>query len=634
MAVSPQMVFFGIKALIKLGHAGRRAYEDKVVGQPLDLPGIFQVDVPKAEDAAAIVDDALSNDRPVPSPKSREELLEAIRHVTGAGATADQLFESQLLLVEVAAEIDPNIAVTEDSVDIFILEQWSSEIDRTTPLGRVGLALADVALEYVGLNPGLFGVGGTGEKLIGSVALNLRELLPDPDNNGARGNNFAEGAIRVFVQAGLQTLNTHVEDIIEEEHLQDLTTSILGPLIDRVKKGEAGVEKWYDIRDTLLGPIAEAAIGAVARHQTEFLGKKFNADEAVGAVTQSVLLAVKDNGLTDDFGKDGVIRIYRSALDVAIAQPGLFLGEITENGNTLLVGQAVLRDVAAMLKEATPPFSKKLAAEAVATALDSVGANSALLFDLEGDWANLSGEALRTLVREVAGGLADGVRGSRNPDIFARLFNEDQAKRFLNLFLREVAASPGLIVNDKASPEVRALITIIAKAMAEQDSLLLSADDWLRVAGAVSSEVARNPARLIKLDGTAPETQLAYKIMASLLKAAGEGFNRAAGATVRGDGAVLFGETLADTIETSMLTAAGNAEKALANVGALESFAGRLNALAISHTGRIGRREYLLLFRRFVAGILDTGQIPQLSDDQLIDMLYEKQPVAALGGVT
>jgi hypothetical protein len=342
------------------------------------------------------------------------------------------------------------------------------------------------------------------------------------------------------------------------------------------------------------------------------LGKSFEKDTAVGSVTQSILLAVKENGLADDFGREGLLRVYRAALDVAIKEPGLFVGEVEGTD----IGQKLLSDAAKLIREKSPPFNTDLAIELTAVAIESVGKNAPALFVYNGDWGKLATEAVHTVIREVSDGLAEGVRNGK-ADILGRLFNKEQAERFFKILVDQAAANPDMIVGSDAAPELKMLTEIMARAMAEQNKLLLTAEDWLAVAADVAREVGQNPNRLIKLDAGAPETQLVYKVIAKLLQAAATDFEQSG----RKDGSVLFGRTLADTINDAIVAAAGNASNALNNTEALGELAVRLNRLNATIPGRIGKREWRYLFRRFVADVLDTGKLPDYTDEELLDLL-------------
>jgi len=618
MVVSPETVLFAIKALARLGTAARKSYEDAVIGQDISLPGLDLKPMGAAKRAASRFDNALLQDE-IALPGARlAELRSDVELILKDGGTDEERFLAGNRLIRLSTQFYPEYRLDTRGNGIWIVQQWGAKGAPTTPIARMGLALVDVGLEYLVVNPGAIGLGGNADKLIAGVAGNLRDLLPDPDNLAGLGNDFAEGAIRIFVQASLIALNQQVDNIVEKESVRELSKAVLKPLIDKVAAGDSDTDKWYDIRDELLGPISEAAIGVLAEHQGELLGKSFRPETGIGAVTNSLLLAIKDNGIADDLGREGMLRIYRAALDVAIAQPNLFVGEIEVNGKQTNIGQVLLSDSAKLLKEQSPPFTRDLVIELVAASIDSVGQNAPVLFVYDGDWGKLATAAVKTVIREISTGLAAGVRGQK-ADILGRIFNKEQANKFFKIFIDRVTANPGMIVGSEAAPELRLLTTIVARAMADQNNLLLSSNDWLFVTAAVSKEVARNPNRLIRLDTEAPESQLAYMVISTLLQEAVVDFERVG----RKGGSLLFGETLAEVIADSLEAAGGNAANAIKNSTALGKLTERLNRLNRVHPGCIGRREWRFLFRRFVADVLDTGQIPEYSDKQLLKLLED-----------
>ena len=102
------------------------------------------------------------------------------------------------------------------------------------------------------------------------------------------------------------------------------------------------------------------------------------------------------------------------------------------------------------------------------------------------------------------------------------------------------------------------------------------------------------------------------------------GMPAAALSPLRRRGGVLFGTNLVAAIEATIKAAAGNVDRA-ANPGSLEAIdtlVVRLNVLVQKHPGRAGDREWMFLFRRFIAGALDKGEVPEHTDEELIAMLY------------
>lgn len=636
MAVTQEMVAFGIRALIRLGHAGREAYEQKVTGTPQALPDIVTIRAGWCDRAQLVVSDALDGST-LPAVLDAAE-VDQIRRRYLEAPDGPERAQAGAELLDVACIAQPEFAARvhgeERTEALHFLQQWSPEHHRTSPVERVGIALADVVLEYVATDPGVLRIGGNGERLVQAVATNLRGLLPDPDNPAAPGNDFAEGAITIFVQAGLGALRGNVDAMLGEAHLQELTRAVLDPVIGHFQDAESGAQKWYEIKDTLLGPVAESAIGVVLEHRDAFLGREAGGDSPLGAVTESVLLAVKDQGLADDLGTDGVLRVYRAALAVAVERPGLFTG-LTGEGARAVVGNQVLARLASHLRQAPPPFDRALAAEVVVLALESVSGHAALVFDAQGDWGEVSNRVMAVLVEEITGGLQDGLRrqdaAPGGPAVYSavmeRLFTREQARRLLSHVAGRVAATPGMVAADGA-PELRALVAVIARTMRDQETVLISAEGWLRIAATMTEEVSRNPNRLLDLDHLdAPERQLAYRIVRTLLEAAAEDFNEAADTTGgvhagRRRGSLVFGDNLADAAVDALRIAAGNAVQASEHLAALQALVSRLNTLVRNQPGRVGRKEWALLFRQMAADVLETGALPDLADAALMELLF------------
>jgi len=612
MGMSPQAVTFGIQAAIRLGQAAKRGYEAKILDKDISVPDVDVADFKAPEEACQIVADAIRDGRlNIQDWKKDHDLVNA-NDTSPAGLAA------QRRIIDAATGLDAKFANKSQLQAFAVLGQWHGDANRMSPLARVGLELADLALDYIGANPALFGVSGNGEKLVMSIAVSLGDLLPDPDDPTSRGTNFASGAIRIFAEAGLRALDQNVGRYVEETHLQDLAHSTLKPLIDAVAKGGGANQPWYDLRDEFLGPVAEAAIDSLARNQVAVLGDKFKVESQLGALTQSVLLAVKDKGLADDLGKDGVVRVYRSILDAVTTHPGVFFGNAKSDADVLT--QKLLTNAAGHLKTNSPPFDSALGASLIATSFETVSANAPLLVrmaDIEtGDWTSTLSEISETLVEEVSTGIAEGLRNGNRPDLFGRIFTEPQGAKFLRIILEQVAAAPGMVVGN-ASREVRTLTCILAQAMAEQKSMLLGAEDWLEVARSVARTVAENPGRLIKTGLPSNEEELLFKLLSGVLAAAAAVGGRAAGS-------VLFGPTLVEVVRTVIDTAAGNAAKALEHSGAVKDMLQGLSAFTGRHQQQVGRAEWLTLFKHYIAGVIDTGTVPDFTAEQSLKPLLEQ----------
>ena len=611
MAIPTHTIVFGIQAILRLGNAAKRAYQDKILDEDFVAPGIDQANLDVPTRAVIVVSAAMT------AGKLDRGKWAADHDRVNAGDASPEGLAAQNRLISIAAEIDPAFAKHSTNAGLTILHQWSSAAQRQSPIGRIGIELADIALDYFAANPGLFGIEGNGTKLVTSVAVNLGKLLPDPDNPNPPVENFAAGAIRVFVEAGLRAVSNNVDNFIDEAHLQDIARSTLQPLIEAVAKPGTANQPWYDLRDEFLGPISEAAIDAIARNQVALLGESFATTKRIGALTHSVLLAIKDNGIGDDLGKEGLLRVYGTMLDTVAQKPSLFLGSATSNTDKLV--EKLLVNTATLLKRASPPFDKALGMNLIASSFGVVSANVALIVsDLNPeDWTETVAELSETLVRDLAAGIAAGVRGN-DRDVLQRVFSKDQGAKFIDIVVSAVSKSPNLVARE-GSPELKTLVEILARAMSEPNGRLFSGEDWLEVASMAAREVAANPGRLIKLDGSAAENHLLSSLLSTVLNAAADATDSG-----RNGGSVLFGDLLREATRTVIEIAAGNAARAQANQDSLAQYLKRLNEFAMGQKDKVGSREWLYLFRLHIAQVIHTGKLPSLDDNELLHLLLDR----------
>ncbi len=189
-----------------------------------------------------------------------------------------------------------------------LVKQWKDGTGPPTPAIRLILAFTDVALDYVGSNPGILGVGGNGEKLITALSANFGELLPDVDKkDGWKGKEattfFVERALSITLHAGLKTISENPGLLVEEEHYRDLLQNVVDPFVHGFDNNPDDRPRWIDVRDTLLGPVAEAALKTVQQHQESFFGKKLSSNTAVGAVTSALLEGPRQRATSETFSR-------------------------------------------------------------------------------------------------------------------------------------------------------------------------------------------------------------------------------------------------------------------------------------------------------------------------------------------
>ncbi len=625
MAVSPELVIFTLRAAVHIGRAAQLELEHYIRNRPKKMPSILTIDIDPIERLQkAIQQEGLVDD----------EFTTIYQHFVAA-ASDDTRHAAELAMYEFAFD-KGLVADTEKAMaqqGLITIRQWSEDAQKGMPLARIGLAMVEVALDYVAANPGIFGVGSNGERFVRAMAGAIDEILPDSDTPGPVSLTpeqlFGERALAIFMHTGLSTLQTHIAENVEEEHLRDIAVSVLQPLVANFRNHTIQRRRLNEFRDLLLGPMTQEAINAVVRHQRRFLGSRFAKNSGMGAVTEAILKTVAQEGdIRHVLEREAWVRVYGAILDVAIERPELFVKEDSAAASDF--GKNLVQTVSVRLKEMTPPFTEAVAATIAADAIHVLSRHTVILFDQDAPWEMVAGEAVGSVLDSISRGMRDGLQKETLKDgsvrggqaILQRVFSEDQVAALVHIVTDQVAKTPGMLLERDTRDEVKALVAGIACAISDSNRSLLSSEDWLEVAAVVTQEAAKNPGRLFKIiekDGkpVSPEQEFAVRLIKGLLKAAAADL-RARG---RSQGSVLFGETLRVVIEETVVTAAGNVELAVSNEAALVLLVNCINRLQGTRATGFGRNEWLHIFRRYLKLVLlsEDGQavIDGLSDEDI-----------------
>lgn len=504
---------------------------------------------------------------------------------------------------------------TKQLAGAMMIEQWAEHEGPVGPVGRMVLTIADVALEYVGANPSVLGIGGNGEKLIGAFAGNLETLIPnDAEDFGPR-SQFSERLVQIVMHAGLKTFQENPKLVVRKEHLQSLIANTLPPLVEALPEDLSKQSKWRDVADALLGPAASAAIETIAVNQKAFFGSDFAIDKPLGALTEALLKQAAETGLEEQFSPEGYIALFRAAAGVVATRPELFLGDAGTD-NSQKIANALLSSVAKELQAAPFPFNGELGLNIAVAALDTVKANTSIFFDDDDAWEQVSSK----LVQQVIGGLSQWIDERAWKDGKIPL-SGDQVIELGRIFLTQAGQTPGMVTGDRS--ELKAIVAGVAKAMASDKKLLISGDDWLKIAAVAASEAAANPGRLFGLDENDVEEAVASGLISTLLGAAAESFGTAG----RDGKGVLFGATLRDSIVLSLHATAGNVAKLKSDEGkaAIEKLAKAISDIVEASPDKYGSKEWLRLYRSQIGKVLATGKFEALTETDVVHILEGRE---------
>ena len=595
--MNPSLVLFSIQSILRVGKIGRNAMDQHVRDAEAVFPHIRKPDFSRKTYVNGFFGSAnyqhfVEGDAPLYAAHwSPNGVLDNLHSI-------DVLFTAA---VQIKAEegIDLNKWISDSRLiaGVTLIEQWNPEKAPLSPFARVILSACDIALEYVALNPGLFNIGGNGDKLIRAFAENLSSTLPD-DGEFGENHKFTQRLLGVFLRAGLDTLHQNPGCVVSETHLQNLISASVTPVAAALPRTVSDQLNYREITDALMGPAASAAMQTVAEHPDAFFGKGFGAETIIGEMTKAMLEQAAEIGLRDQFTTDGMVSLYKAAIGVAAAKPHLFL---KENGN---VEDAIVKDLIAnfalVLKDAPPPFDGGVGLELARVALDVISSNAHKLAAEDTPFEQIAADILERVARQ----LSEALKANKNLE---KIFSKSQLIELGRIVLNRVAVMPEKIIGyDNA---VSQLVATLAKAMANDEKLLLGGDDWLKIVKIAAQEAAANPARLFKLDPDNPDRTLAAKLIGVILKSACAALDKES----MKEKSVLFGSTLREAIVILLHATAGNEEAARKYLAGIEKLVGELNILVTENSDKFGSKEWLHLFRVLIASVLDGTAVESIT---------------------
>lgn len=605
--MDPALILFAIQSLIQIGSAASEAYEQAVRDEDVKMPALPKPIVTVDERLQEYFNPGDGIYKTMTGPGGA---LERTWLAANKSFFKDTVAIATLLRAADTIDINEQADGKMPAAYIFggqgtkiLLEQWS---DRDAPLDAwqsIALTLAQVGLGFVGLHPNVAGLGGNGDKLLQALCANLQQLLPDPKKT--KRVNFVRSVAAGILHAGLKTVAADSNLIVDSKAAATLISKMAQPLVDLYDKAASPAEEitWEAIRDTVLPQMIQAGLTVLSQNQKQILGKEFDTNSGLGALTQAFVQGVATVPFTKIGTPEAWIPVYQSLLKTIANQPGLLIKGSSDSDQFF---SSLLGKVAGKLAETPVPYNGTAAIELGALVLDQLATRLPAAGGIKWD------AVATAAIAQVVDGLKDG-----GPTVSTLM--PDTLGAVVKAILTQVADTPAMIAGRGSTVEVQAIVASVAKAMAQDTSALISPAGWQRIASVAAATAAQNPARLFKLNDATPEGQLASNLISQLLTEASKGFVNG-----RAGGVLLFGETLVSAIEETLTAAAGNAVAAAKNQQQLTTLVTRLNALASDPNEPIGAAEWSWLFRNLVADVLDKGSLAY-TDDQLRTMLYKRQ---------
>ena len=600
--MNPALISFGIQAVIRLGRVTNDALEQWARDGEAIFPEINKPDLNREVFVNGYFNDPENihfvegDDAPYAQYWDRHAVI-------SKKSAIDALFTAA---IKIMAGKGDDLNRGSANGGAILVAQWNPAHGPVSPWARIILTAGDIALEYVSANPSILDGNGNGEKLIVAYAKNLSDILPDDGDFGPK-ENFAQRLTGAFLRAGLSTINQNPEWLVSEEHLQALISSAVKPLIEELPDSITEQLRWREIADALMGPAAKTALLTVAKHQTAFLGKDFDPDKALGAVTRALFLEAAEDGLKDQFTREGLLGLYSAALGVATERPRLFLGDGQRPEDKL--ARELFSNFAGVLRDSRPPFDGEVGIALARAALDAVGHNIRHFADDTDLWAQTAAEMVRSLTTKFISAL------DANENIKS-VFSRSQLIELGRILFSRVAESPQMILGSK-NEAWEGVLTAVATAMAADTKLLLSGDDWLEIVKIAAEEVAANPARLFRLNPNDPEDVLAAKLISVILASAGAIIETP---ELQGK-TVLFGKTLREAITIVLRATSGKSQAAQENLDKIQKLVQKITEFVARHHLQYGNQEWLRLFRIMLSALLDGKGISELTIETANELL-------------
>jgi hypothetical protein len=591
------LVTAGIKAALRAAQSGIDIYVERAVDKPIFLPNIR---LPRDT-----INDEISHFL-----SENAHFRHTSPFNTGWIETDIAWFPTDIIdqqnciakYIELKSATD-FINISDDEKNLLIggrmIEQWRHDKEPPTAWTRIALTIADIGLEFIAANPSIMGENSKGEALVVAFATNLTELIPNDITDMGNRHDFESRLMGIFLRAGLTTLLDNNGTIIEDDNIEALVKGIIKPINDALPVAFNEQIRYRALIEALMGPSAAAALNIIASNTSSYLGDEFVDDKALGAVTKALLAAsaqaTSNNDITAVFTKHGVTSLFDSALSVAVSKPHLFIDQQTGEPRTEFI-TSLFVNTAATIKEANSNgFNKNLGLALSAMVIDTVGehADLLLMLDPEKPWENVA----ITLIQNITQNLSDAIENNTR----FLLFSQEQKFEYTRIILQQTAQTPSMI--GAQNPEFQRIIAGIAEVMVDDEHLLLSNNEWIKIASTAAQLASVNPERLF---GISDDSQVPKKLAVTVLKAILPIINDS---LVNTPLSPLRGYTLTTALELVLNALASNITGIINNPSIIEIYFIDLIAKINQDLAKWGSEAILNYIQQTIENVVSTGEL-------------------------
>lgn len=624
--MNPLFVIAAIRGFIRIGRTAADAYEQYAQEKPILLPDVES----GGRDPVDYIR-GVAADYPGFATLLREDPY--LKKLWVDDSPSIEVPDAKSVVLAVAYRFDnekrkgtQQTQAPDEILGGMMVGQWARGKGPVSPWARVIVTMADVALEYVGSNPGVLGVGGNGEKLIGALATAIGQAIPDGETRTTLGpkDRFAERLAALVLHSGLKVITEQPDLVFGEDHLQTLLKNTLPPLIGALPQDDVTAQvEWRELVDAMLGPAVSTAMATVAASPAAFLGRNFAKEKTLGVMVAGLFNAAKDKSVKDTISRQGLFALFQAAARVAAENPELVLGDLLGDKDIIDpnkrkaaddVALNLFKSISKVLAKHPPPYQDEIGAAIAVAVIDGFKMSGPALFNAQNPWDRVAG----AVTERILNGFKEAL-GDKAQKLSTTVFSKERLVDLARVFVLQVAETPRMLV-DKGEEDLQRIVAAVAKAIAQDEKLLLTADDWIKIAGVAAQEAALNPGRLFGINAKSANGMIAADIIGRLLKAASDDLVRADRTDV---GPLMIGETLREAIIVTLRGLGGNLENASAQQAKIEDLARKLNDAAVPRRLSMGGKEWSRLFRALLPGVLTKGEIPVL-DDASIALILSK----------
>lgn len=553
--------------------------------------------------------------------------------------------------------------VQSDHYAHYVISSWEDEDASRRGMADLVFSMSTAALVYLQFRVDALGLGDRAEAIVGSVAQGIEGYIAENRDQLVE-TAFTSGSHKriadLLVTTSLQIASDRPDLVSNNENVQTLVKAVMSPL--RELNATPGtdelnvLERVERVKEALQGPVAISVLEALHERRAEFFGigdneaKGKGKASAVEVVTEALMTtfvttAQDAEDIRAIFRPDFVAKSYPVILDAVAAAPEAFVrgkGAHVELGRDLLTSlvgtinahQRVKKspDLARSLIEIGVDVTRRHARNyLVNEARMAMAAWANERVGLAGSGGDGEEEPWAVLGVRIATHIAEGMLDAYgeegfHPQLFQSRIDKTLFLDLVGIVADQAAQTPGMLLPDDVNVEVVRIAQGVASFVASEHATLLTQKDWKRVSAAAVKIAMDNPETLFSLDAETPRGHLAVALVQQVLQTANAALLDDSGKVRRGRGRVLFGETLAEAIVTTLQAAAANASRLAEPQTLIEltGFIEQLNELAARSDSLGGRGlsagDWLYAFQWFVTDVVAEGRAG-VSEERIVAVL-------------